>query len=101
VFLHRGRVLRVIRRAELESLGTSGEVRVRLRIQNLDDAGLAYLGTLGTVARAAGAVELTGKRLDLAQLNRELVARGYEVAELQVEATTLEDYFLQLVSQAG
>jgi ABC-2 type transport system ATP-binding protein len=100
VFLHRGRVLRVIRRAELESLAT-GEVRVRLRIQNLDDAGRAYLSTFGTVSLAPDAVELVARDLDLAKLNRDLVARGYEVAALQVEATSLEEYFLRLVAQAG
>jgi ABC-2 type transport system ATP-binding protein len=100
VFLHRGRVLRAIRRSELESLA-GGEVRVRLRVQNLDEPGFTYLGTFGTVARTPDGVELTGRALDLAKLNRELVARGYAVEGLAVEATSLEDYFLRLVATAG
>jgi ABC-2 type transport system ATP-binding protein len=100
VFLHRGRLLRVIRRSELEEQAT-GETRVRLRISNLDPAGLAFLGTLGQVAPWGDAVMLTGREIDLARLNRELVQRGYSVVELQVESTSLEDYFLRLVGQAG
>jgi len=100
VFLHRGRLLRVIHRSELENLAT-GETRVRLRIPNLDSAGLAYLTGLGQIARAGDALELTGRGVDVGQLNRDLVSRGYVVTELQVEATSLEEYFLRLVAGAG
>jgi ABC-2 type transport system ATP-binding protein len=100
VFLHRGRLLRVIRRSELEEQAT-GETRIRLRIANLDAAGLGFLATLGQVTRWGDALLLTGRGIDLAQLNRDLVQRGYAVVELQVESASLEEYFLRLVGSAG
>jgi len=98
--LHRGRLLRVIKRSELENLAT-GETRIRLRIQNLDAGCIRYLETLGPVVTEGERVSLVGREIDLVDLNRELVRRGYAVAGLQTETTPLEDYFLRLVGELG
>ncbi len=99
-FLHRGKLLKVIHRTELEGL-TAGETRLRLRVQNLDDPGVQYLETLGKVTVMADSVSLVGRGIDSVTLLKALVQKGYNVAELQIETTPLEDYFLQLVGEAG
>lgn len=99
-FIHRGKLLRVIRRSELERL-LGGETRLRIRIQNHDEALLEYLRTLGSVSVSADSISLSGIGLDSAAINRELIRRGYAVAEIQIETTALEDYFLHVVEEAA
>ena len=98
--LHRGKLLRVIRKAELENVQT-GETRFRLRIQSPNDECRRFLETLGHVTIVGDTITLVGRNIDSVTLNKELVQRGYAVAEIQIEATPLEDYFLRLIGDAG
>jgi ABC-2 type transport system ATP-binding protein len=98
--LHRGRLLRVIRRGELEGL-PGGEIRVRLRIHPVDPGCVDYLESLGQVSVSGDTVSLVGRDIDTSSLNKELLRRGYSVAQLQTEGLSLESYFFKLIEEAG
>jgi ABC-2 type transport system ATP-binding protein len=99
-FLHRGRLLRVIPRTELDGRRAEG-TRIRLRISNLDATALRYLESLGEVRQEGDALSLLARDIDPAALNHQLMERGYSVAEVSVLDTQLEEYFLSLIQAAA
>jgi ABC-2 type transport system ATP-binding protein len=97
--IHHGRILRTLRVDELAGLSRRA---VRLEVDNLDPAGLEFLGTRGEVTRLdATHVRVEGPDLDPATLNQELVQRGYRISRLEREQADLEAYFLELTRAAG
>lgn len=98
VFLHKGRVLKTIDRAELSGAETT---ILRISIENLDAAALTYLATVGKPHAEGSVVYLEEPSISAASLNGELVKRGYHVAELRAESASLEAYFLRLIGSAG
>ena len=97
VFIHKGRVIRVARMSEVSSLGVSV---VDITIQNLDDAALAYLGTVGDVSVDGQTVRLSAARSEASDINAELAKRGYRVSQLVQEKTGLEEIFFKLIGEA-
>jgi len=97
VFVHQGRILRTIDRAQLAAAGT---ITLRITVDNLDAAALEYLAGLGTSRVDGPTVYLDGPKVEPALINTELVRRGYHVVELRIESTSLEAYFLDLVRTA-
>lgn len=93
-FVHQGRLLRTIDRAQLAEAGT---VTFRITMDNLDAGALQYLASVGTLRVEGRTVYLREPQADSATVNAELVHRGYHVEELHVESTSLESYFLNLV----
>ena len=96
-FVHKGRLLRTIDRAELARAGTTS---IRLVIRNLDAKALDYLQTVGDAQWNETTVWISRPTLEPHVVNAELVRRGYEVTECRVEATSLEAYFLELIGAA-
>jgi ABC-2 type transport system ATP-binding protein len=96
-FVHQGRLLRTIDRAELAAAGTPS---LRIVIRNLDPAALTYLATIGETRVDAATVWISRPTAESHVVNAELVRRGYEVAECRIETTSLESYFLQLIGTA-
>ena len=96
-FVHQGRLLRTIDRAELARAGTPA---FRFTIRNLDPAALAYLSSVGTVRADGATVWLSRPTTESHDVTAELVRRGYQVAECRVETTSLEAYFLELIGEA-
>ncbi len=96
-FIHRGRLLRTIDRGELLRAGGAA---LCLTVDNVDAAAVAYLETLGKVRVDGNAVRLEAPSVVPAEVNAELVRRGYRVSALQLESASLEEYFLQLIQAA-
>lgn len=96
-FVHQGRILRTIDRAELAA---AGGTLLRITVQNLDAAGVEYLSSVGATRIEGTSVYVAQPRFDSATINAELVRRGYRVIEMRVESTSLEAYFLELIGTA-
>jgi ABC-2 type transport system ATP-binding protein len=93
-FVHLGRLLKVVDRGELAHAGGTS---LHLTIENLDPAAVAYLRTVGSVQMKGNSVVVTAPTADAPTISTELVRRGYRLAELRSEGTSLEDYFLDLI----
>lgn len=93
VFIHRGKVIKAITKAELAGVGKSG---VRVVIKNGDERAKGYLEGLGEV-RVEGDTYFVTTRSDPSSVNSELLKMGYQVSEFTQLNTGLEDYFLELI----
>lgn len=108
-FIHRGKLVKVVTRGELErasGIGSSGGTNegdgivLRIVISNLNDNALTYLRTLGGVQVAqAGEVLLSNFHGDSSELVAELVKRGLMVREITREKSSLEEYFFRLIGE--
>ncbi len=96
-FVHQGRLLRTVDRAELARAGTP---TLRIVIPNLDPKALDYLGTVGELRTEGTTVSIARPTAATHEVVAELVRRGYQVAECRVETTSLEAYFLELIGTA-
>ncbi len=96
-FVHQGRLLRTIDRAEL---ARAGSPEYRIVIRNLDPAALTYLASVGTPRTEGTTVWLSRPTAESHEVTAELVRRGYQVVECRVETTSLEAYFLELIGVA-
>jgi ABC-2 type transport system ATP-binding protein len=101
VFVHRGKILQVVTRGELAVFGASGG-SLKLVIQNLNEDAVNYLRTLSNEVMVDGnSVVISNFHGDSAQVNAELVRRGFNVRELSFEKSNLEEYFFKIVKEAG
>ena len=100
VFIHRGRVIKIVTRDELAAYeGEKGVLRIIL--QNITDDAVSYLKSLGGTALVQGnEVTLSDFRGDSSQVNSELVKKGIPVREIKFERTGLEQYFFDLIGKA-
>ena len=100
VFIHRGRVIKIVTRDELAAYeGEKGVLRIIL--QNITDDVVSYLKSLGGTALVQGnEVILSDFRGDSSQVNSELVKKGIPVREIKFEKTGLEQYFFDLIGKA-
>jgi len=100
VFIHRGRVIKIVTRDELAAYeGEKGVLRIIL--QNITDDAVSYLKSLGGTALVQGnEVTLSDFRGDSSQVNSELVKKGISVREIKFEKTGLEQYFFDLIGKA-
>ncbi len=96
-FVHRGRLLRTVDRAELARAGTP---TLRIVIPNIDAAALAYLATLGDTHAEGPVAWVARPKIESHEVVAELVRRGFHVAECHRETTSLETYFLELIGEA-
>jgi ABC-2 type transport system ATP-binding protein len=100
VFIHRGRVIKIVTREELAAYeGEKGVLRIILQAAS-DDA-VSYLKTLGGTVQVQGnEVILSDFRGDSSQVNSELVKKGIPVREIKFEKTGLEQFFFDLIGKA-
>ncbi|MGI0084358.1 MAG: ABC transporter ATP-binding protein [Nitrososphaerales archaeon] len=99
IFIHKGKIIKIVTREELASIGSSGG-SLKIVIQNLNDDALGYLRTLGEVKVESNTVTLSNFSVDPTQVNSELIKRGFLIREFSFEKTSLEEYFFKLVSAA-
>jgi ABC-2 type transport system ATP-binding protein len=99
VFIHRGRMIKIVTRDELATYeGEKGVLRVIL--QTASDGAISYLKTLGGTVQVQGnEIVLSGFRGDSSQVNTELVKKGFPVREIKFEKTGLEQYFFDLINR--
>ncbi len=100
MFIHRGRVIKIVTREELAAYeGEKGVLRIIL--QNASDDAISYLKTLGGTVQVQGnEIILSDFRGDSSQVNTELVKKGIPVREIKFEKTGLEQYFFDLIGKA-
>ncbi len=100
VFIHRGRIIKIVTREEL--VAHEGEKGVlRIILQNGTDDSVSYLKSLGgTVQLQGNEIILSDFRGESSQVNSELVKRGISVREIKFEKTGLEQYFFDLIGKA-
>ncbi|HZW84703.1 MAG TPA: ABC transporter ATP-binding protein [Nitrososphaerales archaeon] len=96
VFIHRGKIIKIISRADL---ATVGGMVARIVIQRRDQKLMDFLKGFGE-PRLEGEVILLSATGDLSHLNSELVKMGYEVSEFSTQKEGLEDYFMKLIGES-
>ena len=97
VFIHRGKVIKTISKADLASVG---QTALRIVIRNPDEKVKGYLEGLGEVTVEGGAYRLVTMS-DPAVVNSELQKMGYQVSDFSQQKAGLEEYFLNLVEGAN
>jgi ABC-2 type transport system ATP-binding protein len=101
VFIHRGKIVKVVTREELSKVESASGL-LRMVIQNLNDDALGYLRTMGVVKLESGnTVLLSNFVVDPTQISTELVKRGFLIKEFSLEKSNLEEYFFGLVGVSG
>jgi ABC-2 type transport system ATP-binding protein len=97
VFIHKGKIIKIVTKAELSAIETGGAT-LRIVIQNLNPDALAYLKTRGQVSTGdASTVWLANFSGDPAEISTELIRRGFMIREFSLQKSSLEDYFFKLV----
>jgi ABC-2 type transport system ATP-binding protein len=101
VFIHKGKVIKIVTRDELSAIESSGAV-LRIVIQNLGEGAIAYLRTRGSVTVAdQNTIFLSGFTVDPTEISTELIRQGSLVREFSIQKSSLEDYFFKLVGMPG
>lgn len=95
-FIHRGRVIRVIR---CEELAQAGEKALHLKISNFDDGAIRYLREVGSISTDRDHVIVSRPTAPSSDINAELVRRGYYVTEIWSEDLSLEAFFHEIIRQ--
>jgi ABC-2 type transport system ATP-binding protein len=92
--VHEGRLLRTVDRGDL---ARAGRPVLRIALEPVEAAALAYLGTVGTPEVRGSEVVLSEPTADAGTIVAELVRRGYRVSGARSEGASLEAYFLELI----
>ena len=98
VFIHKGRVLKVIRRADII---VAGEESLRIVINNIDQRVISYLETLGELKVEGSTVILSKFNAEPSAISTELAKMSYAVSEFTRINTSLEDYFFRLIGETA
>ena len=73
-----------------------------MTIPNLNESGLDYLRTLGTVSvESESSIVLSGFEADPSEVSAELMKKGYLLREFSVQKSDLEEYFFRLVGASS
>jgi ABC-2 type transport system ATP-binding protein len=97
VFIHKGRIMKIMTKEELS--GLEGGVLV-LKLNVVDDRVLDYLRTIGSLKVENDRVAISGFKGDPSLVNQEVMRMGYAVKELSYHTPSLEEYFLKLIGEA-
>ncbi len=89
-----GELIKIITRADLQKLGTSG---VKVHVTNPDEHLNPLLSQFGETKLDGEYYFIKGENLDIAEINKELGKKNYSVDYLASENESLEDYFLNMV----
>ncbi|MGP8125104.1 MAG: ABC transporter ATP-binding protein [Nitrososphaerales archaeon] len=94
VVIHRGKIVKSIRR---EELAVVGDESLRIVLSNTSQKAIDYLMTLGEVAVDGNTMNLKGYAGDPASVSMELAKMGCAVSELERVNQSLEAYFFRLI----
>jgi ABC-2 type transport system ATP-binding protein len=100
VFIHKGNIIKIATRDELAKIESASGM-LRVVIQNLNDDALGYLRSLGEVRVEQNTVWLSNFTTDPTQISTELIKRGFQIREFNLEKSNLEEYFFKLVGVSG
>ncbi len=94
VIIHKGNIIRTMRRDELDGIG---KPRIVLKIDNRDEKIKNLLENYGDLSFKNDSIVLDNVKSDLSIINSELVKNGYRIKEFYTEHENLEEFFLKLV----
>ena len=97
-FVHKGKLLRILPHQDLER---APGARLRVQVTHPAEGVLEYLRTVGPTTWEGRSYVVSSPQVGPHQVNRELLQRGFEVAELHTEREDLESYFFRLIEEAG
>jgi ABC-2 type transport system ATP-binding protein len=97
VFIHKGKLIRTVTRAELAAFESGS---VRMVVENIDERLSDRLRGTGEVRIEGNSVTISDFRGDRAELNYQLAKEGYRISDFTVQKSGLEDYFLRLIGEA-
>lgn len=98
VVIHKGRVVKIIRRQELSVIG--GE-SLRIVMSKVDPRAVEYLKTLGEVMVDGNTITVKGYSGDASTVSSELARMGCAISEFARLNQSLEDYFFKLIGANG
>ncbi len=98
VFIHKGRIINIIRS---EDLSRFGGLVIELTISNIDNKLENILESYGKVEVSGDSVIIYDSKAPAYEVNKVLVENGYKVSSLQSRRMELEEYFLKLVGGEG
>ena len=96
VFNHIGKIVNIATNVDLSKYEAAGGV-LKIVIQNLREDALVYLKTLGDVKTEGSTVWLSNFAVDPTQISTELIKKGFLIREFNLEKSSLEEYFFNLV----
>lgn len=96
VFIHKGKIAKIATKDELSRFEAAGGV-LKIVIQNLRDDALVYLKTMGDVKTEGNTVWLSNFAVDPTQISTDLIKQGFLIREFNLEKSSLEEYFFNLV----
>ncbi len=94
--VHRGRLVRVLPRDELNGATASS---LAITFVTLDEAALSFLSGLGTIRTSGSTVWVSDPKAPPDYINSELIRRGYRIRRLSFEPATLEDLFFRTIGE--
>ncbi|MFZ0699458.1 MAG: ABC transporter ATP-binding protein [Thermoplasmata archaeon] len=93
-FVHEGKLLRTLSMEEIRSVAGT---YLKVTVPDIDAAGVEYLQGLGKLDRDGDTFRIHDPRGDPADINQELVRKGYRVRAIALESRGLESLFFELV----
>ena len=97
VFIHKGKLIKTVTRAELATFESGS---VRMVVENVDGRLADRLRGMGEVRMEGNGVTISDFKGDRAELNYQLAKEGYRISDFTVQKSGLEDYFLRLIGEA-
>jgi ABC-2 type transport system ATP-binding protein len=98
VVIHKGKIVKIVRRQELSVVG--GE-SLRIVMSKVDRSAIDYLKTIGEVAVDGNTVTVKGYTGDASSVSTELAKMGCAISEFARINQSLEDYFFKLIGANG
>ena len=98
VFIHKGKILKVVRRSDI---AVASKDSLRIVVDNLDQKAISFLNTLGQATVQNNTVTMYDLKAKPSVVNSELAKMGYAVSELIRVSSSLEDYFFRIIGEQG
>ena len=98
VIMHHGKIIKTLANEEMKSLGSTG---IRIRVDHVDKSLEVILSKYGNVRIDGQNVTITdiSDEQDMENISSDISANGYRISHLDLEKTSLEDYFLNLIGE--
>jgi ABC-2 type transport system ATP-binding protein len=97
VFIHKGKIIKIVTRDELSAIESGGAL-LKIVFQNPREDAYDYLRTRGELKVGdQNTVWLSNFSGDPSEISTELIKRGFFIREFSLEKSNLEDYFFKLV----
>jgi ABC-2 type transport system ATP-binding protein len=96
VFIHKGKLVKVVTRSDLAAFENGS---ITMVVENVDENLAERLRGMGEVRMDGKSVTILDFKGDRAELNYQLAKEGYHISDFTVQKLGLEDYFLRLIGE--